>query len=126
VPGSIIGGTGIAISSRCDVNDALRAHLQWLLEDGTQTRFIPDHAGQPSALVSWRDPALNRAWGGFYANTLNTLQHARIRPRHDGFVALQTRASAWLREALVQGHDAPRTLDSLDALFRDSHERRSA
>src|SRR5699024_5319413 len=69
VPGSIIGGTGIAISSRCDVNDALRAHLQWLLEDGTQTRFIPDHAGQPSALVSWRDPALNRAWGGFYANT---------------------------------------------------------
>lgn len=125
LPGSIIGGTGIAVSRRCEVNEALRTHLLWLLDDDTQTRFIPEHDGQPSVLASWRDPELNRAWGGFYANTLNTLQHACIRPRHDGFVSFQTRASAWLREALAQDHDATRVLNTLDALFRDSHQQRS-
>lgn len=124
-PGSIIGGTGIAVSRRCDVNDELRSHLLWLLNEQTQAQFIPAHAGQPSAESSWLNSDLNRAWGDFYANTMATLQQAHIRPRHDGFVSFQTRASAWLREALSQGHDVARTLNTLEKLFHDSHSQRS-
>lgn len=126
LPGSIVGGTGIAVSSRCRINEALRAHLLWLLNEVTQRHFIPAHAGQPSALASWKDAHLNCIWGDFYINTLNTLRYARIRPRHAGFIAFQARAAAWLREALTNGYGTERTLDVLYALFRDSHSERTA
>lgn len=125
-PGSIIGGTGIAVSSRCVVNTELRQHLLWLLDATTQAGFIPAHAGQPSATASWLDPAVNENWGDFYHNTLQTLRHASVRPRHDGYIGFQRRASAWLREALNQGHGATRVLDTLEALCDDSHTYRSA
>ena len=41
VRGSTIGGTGLALSSRCEVGDDLLAHLRGLLEADAQTAFIP-------------------------------------------------------------------------------------
>ncbi|OHZ00429.1 extracellular solute-binding protein [Salinicola sp. MIT1003] len=121
-PGSILGGTGIAISSHCKVNDELRDHLLWLLSESAQTDFIPRHAGQPSILASWRDPQLNQRWNGFYANTLRTLRHASIRPRHNGFIAFQTQASARLREGLENGLSERRLAHDLATLFDRSHK----
>lgn len=120
-PGSILGGTGIAISRHCKFDDTLREHLLWLLSDSAQTDFIPQQAGQPSALKSWRNPQLNQRWNGFYANTLQTLQHASIRPRHNGFIAFQTQASALLREGLENGVSERRLTQDLSTLFDRSH-----
>ncbi|ALM51197.1 extracellular solute-binding protein [Halomonas huangheensis] len=120
-PGSILGGTGIAISRHCKFDDTLREHLLWLLSDSAQTDFIPQQAGQPSALKSWRDPQLNQRWNGFYANTLHTLRHASIRPRHNGYIAFQTQASARLREGLEGGVSEHRLAQDLTTLFERSH-----
>lgn len=99
-PGSTLGGTGIGISKRCTVTAELKKHLLWLLSPEVQGRFIPQNAGQPSNRAAWLDAAVNAEWGNFYADTLATLEVAYVRPRYDGYIAWQTAASAYLRQAL--------------------------
>nr|MBA3324094.1 carbohydrate ABC transporter substrate-binding protein [Paracoccaceae bacterium] len=102
-PGSVLGGTGIAISIRCTPPPALIAHLEWLMSPETQADFIPSEAGQPGLRSAWEDDGVNRAWGGFYRAIARTLDSAWVRPRHPGWIAFQTEASALLRDALESG-----------------------
>jgi multiple sugar transport system substrate-binding protein len=115
--GSILGGTGVGVSRRCQVTPSLLAHLRWLMAETTQRGFIPDHEGQPALRAAWRDPAVNAAWGNFYANTYDTLVGASLRPRHDGAIAFQTAASQRIRAGLDAAQTADTVLDDLQALF---------
>lgn len=124
-PGSILGGTGIAVSRRCRVTDALRAHLLWLMEPETQAGFIPRHAGQPSARAAWKSTEVNSPVGDFYLNTQNTLEAAAIRPRHDGYIAFQTEASAALRRGFAAGTSEERLARDMAHMFASSHRERT-
>jgi multiple sugar transport system substrate-binding protein len=106
--GSTLGGTGIAISRRCNVTRALLNHLRALMSHNVQCRMIPEHDGQPSLRDAWRDADVNAKWGGFYSNTLDTVEDAWVRPRHPGYIAFQSLASATIRDALARklSHDA--------------------
>ncbi|WP_233838844.1 extracellular solute-binding protein [Paraburkholderia sp. ZP32-5] len=117
-PGSILGGTGIAVTKRCEVDTQLIEHLLWLLSETAQSGFIPQHAGQPSHIASWRDANVNAASGNFYLNTFATVQAASLRPRHDGFIAIQAKASALLRDGLLAGASAASLADRLNGLCR--------
>ncbi|MFV0359417.1 carbohydrate ABC transporter substrate-binding protein [Tropicimonas sp.] len=119
-PGSILGGTGIAVSSRVEVNAALSDHLLWLLGREAQCGFIPAHDGQPAHAAAWHDPTINSACGGFFAQTVETLQAAAIRPRHDGYIAFQAAASALVRRALDDGAAAAPTARAISDLFARS------
>ncbi len=46
-PGSIIGGTDIAILVRAKVCNAMRDHLLWFLSPDMHAGFISAHDGQP-------------------------------------------------------------------------------
>lgn len=116
-PGSTLGGTGIGISKRCDVTPALRQHLLWLMGKEAQVGFIPGHDGQPSRREAWHDAEVNARWGSFYENTADTLEQAYVRPRHDGYIAFQGKASALLRRAFDERVAADRVLDDLQALY---------
>jgi len=118
--GSILGGTGIAISKRCRVNDELKEHLLWLMKPETQRVFIPDHDGQPSNRAAWRDDAVNDRWGEFYNRTFNTVQTASIRPRHDGYITFQGEASAYLRKAIEQKVAPDKATSHLQKMFDNS------
>jgi len=115
--GSILGGTGIGVSRKCEVTPQLLNHLRWLMSDEAQRGFIPEHEGQPALKSAWRDPTVNARWGGFYADTYATLDGASLRPRHDGAIAFQTAASQRLRVGLEAGEPADAVLDDLQALF---------
>ncbi len=119
-PGSVLGGTGIGVSKRCPAAPAMVRHLGWLLSAEAQRGFIPSHNGQPSRSEAWRDEAVDRRWGGFYSQTAETLEAAVVRPRYDGYVAFQSRASALLREGLESGAAPARLLDALRDLYRRS------
>lgn len=108
-PGSILGGTGIVISARAEVDDGLRAHLLWLMSPEAQRGFIPENDGQPGTREAWTDASVNAATGNFFAGTAATLEAAAIRPRHDGYIAFQTAASAALREGFA-ARTAPEAL----------------
>jgi multiple sugar transport system substrate-binding protein len=116
-PGSTLGGTGIGISRRCEITPGLKEHLLWLMSAEAQIGFIPDHEGQPSRRATWHDAEVNARWGGFYANTADTLEAAYVRPRHNGYIAFQSRASALLREALQEGVPADPVIQRLQALY---------
>jgi multiple sugar transport system substrate-binding protein len=114
--GSALGGTGIGISTRCRVTPELLTHLRWLLSETAQQSYIPAHDGQPSRRSAWHDPAVNAAWGDFYSTTAQTLESAYVRPRYSGYIAWQSAASEYLRDALangLSGREAARTLNRL-------------
>jgi multiple sugar transport system substrate-binding protein len=123
--GSTLGGTGIAVTRRSRPSAALLDHLRWLMSAEAQTEFIPRHDGQPSARAAWTSPAVDAESGGFYRDTLTTIEDAWIRPRFPGYVAFQSTASALLREAVLShpDADADTALDRLDQSLRSARSR---
>jgi multiple sugar transport system substrate-binding protein len=119
--GSTLGGTGIGISKRCNVTPALLDHLRWLMSEPAQRCFIPQHDGQPALRSAWQDEAVNAATGNFFADTLETVEAALLRPRHDRAIAFQTAASARLCAALIEREAADPVLDDLETLYRNHH-----
>jgi multiple sugar transport system substrate-binding protein len=113
--GSTIGGTGIAISSRCVPDAALLAHLAGLLDAEVQRTRIPAYAGQPSLRSAWTDEAVNAASGDFYRRTISTIEQSWVRPRVPGYIPFQTAASGVLREAILDGR--PGAVDHVNDLF---------
>jgi multiple sugar transport system substrate-binding protein len=113
VPGSTLGGTGLGVSRRVMVTDALRECLLWLSSPAAQGEFIPAHAGQPARRDAWESPAVNAAAGCFYRSTLASIENAWVRPRRAGFIAFQARGSAILREGLRAGNARSDFLDRL-------------
>ena len=115
--GSVLGGTGIAISRKAKPDDALFDHLRWLMSPEIQSGFIPGHAGQPSARTAWHDPAVNAGSHDFYAATRETAESAWVRPRFDGYIAFQNKASAIIRQNLPDTTSAPETLRQIRSLW---------
>ena len=102
-PGGTLGGTGLGISTRCQVGPELVDHLRWLVGAEAQCDVIPRNEGQPSRRAAWLDGAVNAEAGGFYKATAATLEHAYVRPRYAGYIAWQEEASDFLRTALASG-----------------------
>ncbi|PWV91893.1 extracellular solute-binding protein [Phyllobacterium myrsinacearum] len=121
--GSVLGGTGIAISSRTDASPQLIDHLRWLMSDMVQTRFFTANLGQPSARAAWTDRDVNEQWGDFYAATLTTIETALVRPRYDGYIAFQTKASDLVRSTLVAGNTPSETLTQIRQAWQVSRNR---
>ncbi|KWX25595.1 hypothetical protein AFM11_05005 [Mycolicibacterium wolinskyi] len=121
--GSVLGGTGIAVSARCAPTAELAAHLRWLVASDTQTVFVPRHHGQPSHRAAWESPDLNAEFGGFYHNTRATVDAAWVRPRYDGFIAVQSHGAEHVRQA-VRGDMTPGELsERLTTLHHNASRR---
>ena len=120
IPGSTIGGTGVAISARASVTDALRDYLHWLVDPATQRRFVPEFAGQPSAAGAWEDADTDRSSGRFYSATRSTIEASTVRPRYPGFPDAQQRGSAIVRSALAAELDPREAASRLTALAAES------
>jgi multiple sugar transport system substrate-binding protein len=118
--GTTIGGTGLAITARAEVTPELLAEIAWLLSPHAQQHYIPEHEGQPSSRSAWRDPALNALSQDFYRGTLETIEAAWVRPRHDGFIAFQSEASAIIRSLLVGTEPIDAVLDRLQEAARNT------
>jgi multiple sugar transport system substrate-binding protein len=119
-PGSVLGGTGLAVSRRVgpDDRDAVRWHLRRLVGDRAQRELLPAWGGQPSARSAWTDPGVNARSAGFYAAVLPTLEAAWVRPRFAGWIPFQRAASAAIRDGLQAGSRHTDVLSDLDARWR--------
>jgi multiple sugar transport system substrate-binding protein len=118
--GSVLGGTGIALTRRSRPDAELLEHLRWLMGIGAQCGFIPDHDGQPSLREAWQAPMANAQWGGFYRATSATTEGAWVRPRFDGYIAFQTEAAALIRAALEARQPESATLQQLRERWRQA------
>jgi len=121
--GGILGGTGVGFSRRKSPGDDILDHVVWLMDEDTQTRFMPHHDGQPSARAAWEDEQVNADWGGFYEAAADTARSALLRPRFDGYVAFQAAASATIRDALENRHDPAMTIGRLRGQWRNARQK---
>jgi multiple sugar transport system substrate-binding protein len=121
--GSTLGGTGIAVSRSAKLTPELLDHLSWLMDAQVQTSLIPQHSGQPSAKCAWDDNAVNAASNSFYRSTRQTTESALIRPRYAHYIAFQTEASAYVRDALVKRVTSVQAIRELQALHTRHHKR---
>jgi multiple sugar transport system substrate-binding protein len=118
-PGSVLGGTGVAVSRRVTGEDAqtARAHLRRLLAGPVQTDLVPRAGGQPALRAAWESQAVNSVCGGFYRRTLATLDQAWTRPRFPGWIGFQERGSAVVRDGLMSRAAPAEILRQLRAEF---------
>jgi len=121
--GSTIGGTGLAVSAHTEITPELVAHIDWLMSDEAQRRFIPQHDGQPSSRAAWLDSAVDRESCGFYRSTLATIEDSWVRPRFSGYIAVQSAASAVVRSVVAGETSIADGVAGLDALFSATRER---
>lgn len=115
--GSALGGTGIAVSARCQERDAALAFARWLAGAEAQCGPYVAGGGQPAHRAAWEDPHANEASLGFYRNTRATLEGAWVRPRHAGYMNFQERASLRLRTALGAREPAAALIAALNRLY---------
>lgn len=117
---SVIGGTGIAISTRCAHLQAALNYAAFTASAEIQKGIYLSAGGQPAHRAAWEAPEADRLAGGFFKGTMETQSNAFVRPRHDGYVPVQTHGGVLLQEHLRDGKPAAATLDALESLYRAS------
>jgi multiple sugar transport system substrate-binding protein len=117
---SVLGGTGLAISSNCKNVSAALDYALFVTTGNTQKALYVHAGGQPSHRAAWNDCSADELCGGFFSGTRTSQQEAFVRPRYSGYVPLQTKGGMALQETLRDGHDAKAVLEKLDSLYRES------
>jgi multiple sugar transport system substrate-binding protein len=84
--GTMLGGTGVAISKLSTHQPEAIAYAKWLVSAEHQRGAYFREGGQPASLAAWTDSSVNAMADSFFSATLQTLQTAYVRPRFDGFV----------------------------------------
>ena len=115
--GSVLGGTGLAITRSTVELGAAAALVRTLLSDEVQVGLYAELGGQSSARRAWEHPGADAAGGGFYRDTLATVEQAWVRPRFAGYPEFQTAASAVLREGLLAGEPHAGLVRRVNELF---------
>jgi multiple sugar transport system substrate-binding protein len=115
--GSVLGGTGLAVTRSCASPGAAARLIRELLSGPVQTGLFAEHGGQAGAAQAWRDPAADRASGGFYRATWATVSQAWVRPRFAGYPQFQAAASAVLRDGLLAGAPHAGLVRQVNELF---------
>ncbi|WP_315928740.1 ABC transporter substrate-binding protein [Mesorhizobium sp. SP-1A] len=118
--GSALGGTGIAVSAFSAARREAIDFAYWIASGDVQRGPYASAGGQPGHAGAWEDAAVNAATGDFYRGTRATLEHAWVRPRHDGYMAFQEAASARINEGLTERQDARSVVADLNRLYRES------
>lgn len=123
---STLGGAGLAISSSCKHREIAAEYAQFVAEATCQRTLYFQAGGQPGHRGAWLDGAVNQASNQFFANTLPTLDAAWVRPRFNGFIAFQDKASLAVHRYLCSGGDEDATLREMDALLQQVRKEHQA
>lgn len=118
--GTVIGGTGIAISSQCKHINVAADYAFWIAGADCQTGLFFESGGQPGNAVAWENDATNAQCRNFFRNTRETLETVWLRPRYDGYMVFQESGGDILQAFLRGDTSKIATLDRLDAAYRES------
>lgn len=122
--GSVLGGTGLAVSAKSGQRDAALDFAYWVTSDAVQRGPYAAAGGQPGHGAAWLDPAVDHAANGFYSRTRATLEGAMLRPRHDGYMAFQDEAARVISEGLLAKAPAGGIVDDVNRVARDTRLKR--
>lgn len=115
-----LGGTGLAISSRCQNRGTALQYAQYVASAECQRTLYVQSGGQPGHRAAWTDPEANRLTNHFFADTLPALERAYMRPRYSGYIRFQDKAPPVIHKFLREGGSAGAVVRELRALFDKS------
>lgn len=118
--GAILGGAGLAVTSRTQHPQIACDYVAFVASGEAQRTLYFDSGGQPGHRSAWLDERVNAACNRFFLDTLDTLDNAFLRPRYNGWIAVQDSACVILHAFLRDGGNPDDVLDKLDDLYRKS------
>ena len=117
---STLGGTGLAISSKCENLEIAVEYAKYVGSEACQSSLYFESGGQPGHLQAWKNEEVNRQSQNYYLNTLPALERAFLRPRYHGSMFFQDHAGDVVRDYLMQGGDENQVLTDLNKLYQES------
>jgi multiple sugar transport system substrate-binding protein len=118
--GTVIGGTGIAVSASSRHRDAAVNYAFWIASADCQRGLFFAAGGQPGNAVAWEDEVCNAATRNFFTNTRQTLETAYLRPRYNGYMGFQDTAGHIVHAFLRKQTTRQATLDALQTAYQES------
>lgn len=116
-PGSVLGGTGLAVSARAD-RSSVRAWIRAYLAEDVQSNLVPANAGQPAELSFWEQA--DGPLAEYCRSTRSSILNAKTRPRADGWIPFQDTASEIVRTCIVAGTSARTATAEINRLYTKS------
>ncbi len=113
---STLGGTGLAVSSRCENIELAVEFVKAVADPVCQRGTYFTAGGQPGHRSAWEDSAVNTASNGFFRDTLQTMDGAYLRPRFDGYIPFQDEASLIIHRYLKEGGPCVPVLKEMERL----------
>jgi multiple sugar transport system substrate-binding protein len=117
---STLGGTGLAISSKCEELEIAMEYTKYVGSPECQQTLFFESGGQPGHLTAWKNAEVNRQSQQYFSNTLPALERAFLRPRYHGSMFFQDHAGDVVRDYLMKGGDEEHVLSSLNQLYIQS------
>jgi multiple sugar transport system substrate-binding protein len=117
---STLGGTGLAISSKCEELEIAVEYTKYVGSPECQQTLFFESGGQPGHLTAWKNAEVNRQSQQYFSNTLPALERAFLRPRYHGSMFFQDHAGDVVRDYLMKGGDEEHVLSSLNQLYIQS------
>jgi multiple sugar transport system substrate-binding protein len=118
--GTVLGGTGIAISARCRHPEVAIDYAFWIAGAACQRGLYFQSGGQPGHAAAWEDDACNASARDFFRRTRATLESSWLRPRYDGYMGLQDKAGDIVHACLRGEADVAATVTALNHAYRES------
>jgi len=118
--GSQLGGTGIAVSSKCQYRDIAVDYSFWIAGAECQHTIFTEASGQPGNAVAWEDNRCNTTTHDFFRDTRTTLEGSWIRPTNNGYLDYQDRAGDRINRFLIEDGDIDETLVDLNTIWSDT------
>ena len=118
--GSVIGGTGIAISESCNNIQAALKVIWHFAGSGAQKR-MGSHGGQPAHRAIWRPDATKTINGSFFDECRSDMETAVLRPRHAGYMYMQNTVGDLLRQdTMNQNQPVQSVVQKIEEHFQES------
>lgn len=118
-----LGGTGLAISAKCQHIDLAVEYAEGTASPITQRTLFFENGGQPGHRGAWLDDEVNRRTHNYFKNTLPAIDRAYLRPRYPGYLHFQDNAGDPVHDYVVNGGNPNSVLAQLKQLYRESKEK---
>lgn len=117
---SILGGTGLAISTSCAHVDLALDFSLFCTSRYVQSNLYTYAGGQPARREAWKSDPLDSFSGSFFSSSYDVHENAILRPRYSGYVAFQEHAGEPLQQFVKGEITAVTTWDVINDMYRRS------
>src|SRR5680860_423203 len=117
---SILGGTGISISTNCkDVELAFDFSL-YCASSEVQSNIYTYAGGQPVRKEAWLSKELESFSGAFFSGSYLSHENALVRPRYNGYVPLQEKVGEPLQQFIMGNITMEKAWNDIQSAYRSS------